>query len=410
MEKVAILEDNYIKGLVDDIVVFDNEIDAALYISKNIQNIEIVIEDINMALFSNFNLANTINLEDEYRDLAIVGISNNQDMNIEAIDALYENFDDVILLPLGKNAIQKRLSNAARSKMAYTFSELENILKELPSNIYLKDKNGKYKFVTHLWRHIDTGGDPNWSIYGKTDLEIRKNKANAIKAMESDRQILSTDTGTKYVIEEDNDGVHEFLELIKCPIHDKNGNIDGIIGLINDVTETQVLKMELEQRAKTDSLTHLLNKGATEELIKFNINTTKKENLNGALIMLDIDNFKFINDTYGHTVGDNVLCEISRMLKEHFRTSDIIGRVGGDEFMVFMKDVTDTKQVENRIINFKNDINNTFFGMLSTKVTTSMGISICAKDGNTFERLYKTADKALYISKQSGKDTYTFYE
>lgn len=144
-------------------------------------------------------------------------------------------------------------SIVARAEEALTLEQVERMLKELPSCIFLKDKEGRYVFSTQYWDHLDTQGDPNWTIRGKTDLDIRKDKENAKKAMEADKHILETGEGADYIIEEDHDGEKEFLQLIKRPVYDEDGNIDGIISLINNVTEYQLLKIELEKQLKTDS-------------------------------------------------------------------------------------------------------------------------------------------------------------
>ena len=162
---------------------------------------------------------------------------------------------DLITPPCDGKLLLKRMSNVIRAKDSATFYEIERMLQVLPSNIYLKDAEGKYIFATHYWHHLDMHGDPNWTIRGKTDPEIRKDKKNAIRAMESDRNILATGKGTRYVIEVNADGQREFLELIKEPVRDDDGEITGIVGLINNVTEQQILKLELEKRSKSDDLT-----------------------------------------------------------------------------------------------------------------------------------------------------------
>ncbi|MBO4368769.1 MAG: PAS domain-containing protein, partial [Desulfovibrio sp.] len=175
---------------------------------------------------------------------------------------------DFLLPPFDGPLIRRRLHNAVRSKESFTFSEIESILRELPSNICLKDAEGKYIFATHYWHHIKGRDSARWTIRGKTDLEVRKNKANAQKAMETDAEILKTGKGMSYIIKETAAGHTEYLELIKRPTHDRNGKINGIVSLINNVTEKELLKMELERRSTVDAMTGLLNKSATEDLIE----------------------------------------------------------------------------------------------------------------------------------------------
>ena len=169
------------------------------------------------------------------------------------MDCLQHGFFDLITAIAPQPLVYKRIANAIRAKDSFSLTELERMLKELPSCIFLKDTEGKYVFSTQYWNHLDTQGDPNWTIRGKTDLDIRKDKENARKAMEADRRVIETGEGTEYIIEENQDGVRDYLQLIKRPVYDENGRISGIIALINNITDYQLLKLELEKRAKTDS-------------------------------------------------------------------------------------------------------------------------------------------------------------
>ena len=151
--------------------------------------------------------------------------------------------------------------------MRIDYDLFKKILKEIPSNIFFKDREGRYVFSTHYWRHLQGAEDPSWDIAGKTDLEIRKDKENAKLAMEQDREIIRTGKGVSYVIEVNQDGVKEYLELIKNPVRDDDGNIIGIVGLINNVTEKILLKKKLEKFAHTDMLTGLFNRHYLDDWI-----------------------------------------------------------------------------------------------------------------------------------------------
>ena len=160
----------------------------------------------------------------------------------EALRCIDEGMNDYISLPSPDEFVLLRVNNAIRSKDSATFAEIENMLKQLPSNIYLKDKEGKYIFATHYWHHLYSSDGSDWTIRGKTDLEIRTDKGNARLAMEADRIIIEYGEGTSYIIEEKSENGTEFLELIKRPVFDGNGNVNSIIDLINDVTDYQLLK------------------------------------------------------------------------------------------------------------------------------------------------------------------------
>jgi diguanylate cyclase (GGDEF)-like protein len=249
------------------------------------------------------------------------------------MDCIEHGYFDLITAYAPQPLVYKRIANAIRAKDSLSLGQLEKMLKQLPSCIFLKDTEGKYVFSTQIWHHLDTEGDPNWTIRGKTDLEIRKDKANARKAMEADRRILESGEGTEYIIEENEDGIRDFLQLIKRPVYDEDGRISGIIALINNITDYQLLKMELEKRANTDALTGLLNKSASQDLIHMMLANYRKEGEHSALLMIDADHFKDVNDGYGHLQGDEVLKAIAARLGTTLRSSDRVFRFGGEEFV-----------------------------------------------------------------------------
>ena len=131
----------------------------------------------------------------------------------------------------------------------------------------------------------------------------------------------------------------------------------------------------------------------------------------GVLFVLDVDNFKKINDTMGHAFGDEVLRSLAVRLQSMFRATDIVGRTGGDEFMVFLKDIRDITMIEREGKKIEQFFHQFEVGeYVKYSVTASVGAAVFPGDGNTFEDLYKSADNALYVSKRHGKNQLTFYK
>ena len=207
------------------------------------------------------------------------------------------------------------------------------MLKELPSNIYLKDSEGRYIFCTHYWHHLDKGDDPNWTVRGKTDVEIRKDKENAMEAMKSDMNVLTTGEGTAYTIEIHEDGIQEFFEVIKEPLKNEEGITTGIIGLINHVTEYEQMKRKLQDMVRTDELTGLYSRYYFDEYLK---NLQKKEMYPISVISADCDGLKHINDTYGHLVGDEYIRMASLLFRMVLPEKGAAFRTGGDEFIILL--------------------------------------------------------------------------
>ena len=303
-----------------------------------------------------------------------------------------------IFTPTGSGKLLlRRLSNVIRAKDSATFYEIERMLRALPSNIYLKDAEGKYIFATHYWHHLDMKGDPNWTIRGKTDPEIRKDKENAIKAYESDKIILATGEGTRYTIKIDTDNQLEFLELIKEPVRDDDGNITGIVGLINNVTEQQLLKFELERRSKTDALTGLFNRRYYREYFP---TVCKPENFPIALISADCNGLKKINDTYGHLVGDEYLRMSAVLLRMVLPESASIFRMGGDEFFIVLPN-TDEIAVQRFIDEMKQK--SSLFQIREQKLSIAFGFSILRSETDDVNACINAADQNMYENKNKEK-------
>lgn len=167
-------------------------------------------------------------------------------------------------------------------------------------------------------------------------------------------------------------------------------------------------KQELEVKADTDLLTGLYNKIATEKLIKNYI--VQNPEGRGLLILLDLDNFKKINDTLGHGFGDEVLQYLGMRLGSQFRVTDIVGRIGGDEFMIFLKDMKTQENIEAEARKMSRFFNNFQVGEYTKfYATASMGAAVYPDDGKTFDALYRAADTALYKAKKNGKKQLAFF-
>ena len=158
----------------------------------------------------------------------------------------------------------------------------------------------------------------------------------------------------------------------------------------------------LEQVAVTDSLTKMLNKKAAQEKI-----TGLIQKSSGALLMIDLDSFKLVNDIYGHAAGDKVLREFSELIRNVIREKDLAGRMGGDEFIAFLEDVHDEKTLQSKT-SFLNEqiliLAKKLFGeAMNIPLGVSVGAVFIPDEGRDFQTLYKKADKALYDVKQHGK-------
>ena len=164
---------------------------------------------------------------------------------------------------------------------------------------------------------------------------------------------------------------------------------------------------DIELSTKTDALTGLWDRSYIEE----SVGRYLEKNQNGVLIMLDMDNFKYVNDTFGHITGDSMLIRFSTALRSMIRNEDIVSRVGGDEFCIFMTGSISRSECEKKVSRILEHLETVFrdITQINAQVTVSMGIAMAPEDGEDYLTLYKKADAALYHVKQNGKNGYYFY-
>lgn len=183
-----------------------------------------------------------------------------------------------------------------------------------------------------------------------------------------------------------------------------------IIGKIADIDGIKRKEFDIISESQKDGLTGLFRKNVTEKLIVDYLSGEGRDSEHGMLI-IDIDDFKLINDQAGHLYGDAVLTELSKRIQNLFRNTDIVGRIGGDEFLILLKNI----KYNNLIIEKADAVIDIFDAISSTmqsvnRISGSIGIVRYPADGTTYRELFQKADKALYGVKDKGKNAYSFYD
>ena len=192
-------------------------------------------------------------------------------------------------------------------------------------------------------------------------------------------------------------------------IKDLNGQAIKVLGKTLDVDADKKDIEYLMQKAERDALTNLYNITATKEKINRCIERNKFYETH-VLYVIDIDNFKMINDTCGHLYGDFILEEFAKGLRSLFLTTDVIGRVGGDEFIVFAKEIQTYDTIYMAAETILNMVKDSFSKQRSkVNIAVSIGITIAPSDGITYDELFQKADLALYYVKRNGKSSYEIY-
>ena len=176
----------------------------------------------------------------------------------------------------------------------------------------------------------------------------------------------------------------------------------GFFEMIRDVMEE---KEVLSQEANTDPLTKLYNRRAFDRIVEERLREAGEEE--GALFMVDLDNFKLANDRYGHNFGDDILVQMARAITGHIRKSDLSGRLGGDEFVIFLPGIADKEEICEKAEEICRVMQMEVHGDF---LSVSIGISRYPKDGTNYQTLLDKADQALYQAKARGKNCYMVYQ
>jgi len=193
-------------------------------------------------------------------------------------------------------------------------------------------------------------------------------------------------------------------------VRDKTGHISNVVIMITDISEIHISRIKMQHLATHDSLTNLPNRTLLFEHLNHSILNTKRNKSKGALLFIDIDCFKDINDNYSHKAGDQLLKEFSLRLTEITRKSDIVGRLSGDEFLLILENIKEMDDILGTVEKIKAQLVEPFLiDGTSMDITVSIGIACYPGDGDTADQLIHAADQAMYHVKKNGKNSFTFY-
>ena len=206
------------------------------------------------------------------------------------------------------------------------------------------------------------------------------------------------------------DGQEVHIEDSVAPIHDRDGQVTGAVIVFRDVSATRALEKQLTESAHHDFLTGLPNRILLNDRIGQAISLAHRQGCHAAVLFLDLDGFKQINDSLGHSIGDKLLQSVAKRLLECVRSPDTVVRHGGDEFIVLLQELRrpqDAVYTVQRLL--KKVAEGYSIDSHQISITTSIGVSVYPSDGQDGETLIKHADIAMYHAKKSGSQNYLFF-
>ncbi|WP_374538959.1 EAL domain-containing protein [Chitinimonas taiwanensis] len=208
------------------------------------------------------------------------------------------------------------------------------------------------------------------------------------------------------------DGSMFWNELRVAPTLDSQGDISHFVGVLNDVTEAKRYQDELEHQANFDTLTTLPNRNLLMDRIQQAIVQASRRNERFALAFMDLDNFKYVNDSLGHSVGDALLVEVAQRIRACVREYDTLARLGGDEFVLLLPETRQEEEVEATLRRMNEQLAKpiSLTGQLELYISASMGYCFYPSDGNDADALLRNADTAMYKAKEQGKSQISRFE
>jgi diguanylate cyclase (GGDEF)-like protein/PAS domain S-box-containing protein len=282
------------------------------------------------------------------------------------------------------------------------------IFNNIGEGIFVTDKDKKIISVNEAF--IAITGFTHQDVYGQ-NAQFLQSKKNSIKIEDELNGLTGTVNnwqGEVWRRHKNNDDFPSWTTVSE--VKDSSGEVAHYVHVFMDITHFKKAQDHLGFLAYHDPLTKLPNRLLLKDRIDHSLQNALREGSQAAVLFLDLDRFKGINDTYGHAVGDGLLRETAKRIKNLVRKEDTVSRYAGDEFVVFMENIPDAKnpaKLARKLIDaFDAPV---YIKGYRLKISTSVGISLFPQDGNDTETLIKNADAAMYRAKKEGRNNFQYY-
>ena len=305
----------------------------------------------------------------------------------------------------------KALDNLTKDELIAEIEELritENRYRTLLDNssdaIFSFDKDGQYLYVNKAFAKNVCGKKPEyvigkkiWDIFSKEEAEKRYALVKWVFENGETKNIEVRVPGSN------GDSYH--LTTVK-PILDENQKVTIVICISKEITERKLMEEQLKRSAHYDSLTDVPNRILFSDHAKYAITQAERHKTKLAIMYIDLDKFKPVNDTHGHGAGDLLLKVVAKRIQECLRKSDTAGRIGGDEFSVLLPEIDNQQDTLNVAEKIRLALKQPFElpGYPTIHISSSIGVAIYPEHGCDEIQLSKNADKAMYFAKESGRN------
>jgi diguanylate cyclase (GGDEF)-like protein/PAS domain S-box-containing protein len=287
---------------------------------------------------------------------------------------------------------------------------IQNLLASTQEHVYFKDLDSRFLLVSAGW--LESVGKASLAeVQGKTDLDIYSSE-HATQALADEQRIIRTGKPLVGKVEHEtfDDKPDAWVSTTKAPLRDRNGWIVGTFGISRDVTAEIEAQETLAFQALHDPLTQLANRTALTDRLEQALLALERHPGQLAVMFVDLDDFKQVNDTFGHEVGDQVLVEIARRLKQVARSSDTVARLGGDEFVLLcteLDELDDVRRISGRAVTaIRGPLQNSH----QLALTASLGIALTSDAAAEPRELLSQADSAMYAAKRGGRNRFELYD
>jgi diguanylate cyclase (GGDEF)-like protein/PAS domain S-box-containing protein len=405
--------------------------EALEHLSKS--QFDLVILDMKLPDMSGHEIMDFINANGAGTDVIV--ISGNSDIT-SAIGAVKRGAFDYLRKPYAReellntvdNAIKRRALEADNRRFAWQIENSERTYRYLvdhsPDIIYTLDESGAFTFVNDRARQLlgftrdELIGKHYSVVVHEDDIEIARYVFKERRVGERSSTNVELRLKCNKGLGESRIFENSFLTIsfnsigIYSP-DNKQSNTEyfGTYGVARDITERKRVEEMIAYQAYHDILTDLPNRALFKDRLGLSIIQSQRNKTKLAVMFIDLDRFKLVNDTLGHVKGDDLLQQVSSRLKECLRRGDTLARMGGDEFVLFMpelKDKTDAGEIADK---FLTSLEQPFFlGSNEAQISASIGIAFFPDDGQTMDELIRHADIAMYHVKAQGKNGHSFYD